>query len=65
VPLRALADEGWILGAPDPTSSVIVNACREAGFEPRIPFETDDGLPMQVLVAASLGVSVATPWLIP
>jgi DNA-binding transcriptional LysR family regulator len=65
VPLQALADEGWILGAPDPTSSVIVNACREAGFEPRISFETDDGLAIQGLVAAGLGVSLTTPWLQP
>jgi DNA-binding transcriptional LysR family regulator len=65
VPLPALADESWILGAPDPTSSVIVNACREAGFEPRIAFETDDGLAIQGLVAAGLGVSLTTPWLLP
>jgi DNA-binding transcriptional LysR family regulator len=58
-----LAHEGWIVGAPDPTSSLIVNACREAGFEPRIAFETDDALAIQSLVAAGLGVSLTTPWL--
>jgi DNA-binding transcriptional LysR family regulator len=63
VRLEALADEGWIVGAPDPTSSLIVNACREAGFEPRIAFETDDALAIQSLVAAGLGVSLTTPWL--
>jgi DNA-binding transcriptional LysR family regulator len=65
VRLEALADEGWIVGAPDPTSSVIVNACREAGFEPRVAFETDDALAIQSLVAAGLGVSLTTPWLNP
>jgi DNA-binding transcriptional LysR family regulator len=63
VRLSALAHEQWIVGAPDPASSVIVNACRDAGFEPRIAFETDDALAIQGLVAAGLGVSLTTPWL--
>jgi DNA-binding transcriptional LysR family regulator len=63
--LAALADERWIVGAPDPASAVIVNACRAAGFEPRIAFETDDALAIQSLVAAGLGISLTTPWLQP
>jgi DNA-binding transcriptional LysR family regulator len=63
VPLAALSDEPWIVGAPDPASSVIVSACREAGFEPRVAFESDDALAIQSLVAAGLGVSLTTPWL--
>ena len=63
VPLAALRDEGWIVGAPDPTSSVIVAACQRAGFEPRVAFETDDALTTQSLVAAGLGVSLASPWI--
>jgi DNA-binding transcriptional LysR family regulator len=63
VSLAALAAEAWIVGAPDPASSVIVSACREAGFEPRLVFETDDALAIQSLVAAGLGVSLTTPWL--
>jgi DNA-binding transcriptional LysR family regulator len=63
VPLSALRDEGWIVGAPDPTSSVIVAACQRAGFEPRVAFETDDALTTQSLVAAGLGVSLASPWI--
>jgi DNA-binding transcriptional LysR family regulator len=63
VPLGALSDESWIVGAPDPASSVIVTACREAGFEPRVAFESDDALAIQSLVAAGLGVSLTTPWL--
>jgi DNA-binding transcriptional LysR family regulator len=62
--LAALDGEQWIIGAPDPASSVIVNACRDAGFEPRIAFETDDALATQSLVAAGLGVSLTTPWLL-
>ena len=63
VPLPQLRDEAWIVGAPDPSSSVIVAACREAGFEPPIAYETDDALAIQSLVAAGLGVSLTTPWL--
>jgi DNA-binding transcriptional LysR family regulator len=63
VPLAELREEGWIVGAPDPTSSVIVAACQRAGFEPRVAFETDDALTTQSLIAAGLGVSLASPWL--
>jgi DNA-binding transcriptional LysR family regulator len=61
--LETLAEDAWIVGAPDPPSSVIVTACREAGFEPRVAFETDDALATQSLVAAGLGVSLSSPWL--
>jgi DNA-binding transcriptional LysR family regulator len=63
VGLEALQHEPWIVGAPDPSSSVIVAACRQAGFEPQITYETDDPLAIQSLVAAGLGVSLTTPWL--
>jgi DNA-binding transcriptional LysR family regulator len=63
VELGSLRDDGWIVGAPDPASSLIANACRAAGFEPRVVFETDDPLAIQSLVAAGLGVSLTTPWL--
>jgi DNA-binding transcriptional LysR family regulator len=63
LPLDALRDEAWIIGAPDPASSVIVTACQRAGFEPRVAFETDDALTTQGLVAAGLGVSLASPWM--
>jgi len=63
VPLFELRDEAWIVGAPDPTSSIIVAACHRAGFEPQVAFETDDALATQSLVAAGLGVSLSSPWL--
>jgi DNA-binding transcriptional LysR family regulator len=63
VALAELRDEPWIVGAPDPTSSIIVSACLRAGFEPRIAFETDDALTTESLVAAGLGVSLSSPWL--
>ncbi|MGZ4385144.1 MAG: LysR family transcriptional regulator [Gaiellaceae bacterium] len=63
VSLLDLRDEQWIVGAPDPTSSIIVTACHRAGFEPSIAFDTDDALATQSLVAAGLGVSLSSPWL--
>jgi DNA-binding transcriptional LysR family regulator len=63
VALADLRGESWIVGAPDPSSSVIAAACHAAGFEPRVAFETDDPLATQSLVAAGLGVSLTTPWL--
>jgi len=63
VALESLRDEPWIVGAPDPSSAVIVAACQAAGFEPRIAHQTDDPLAIQSLVAAGIGVSLTTPWL--
>jgi len=63
VDLATLARERWIVGAADDPSSVIVAACRAAGFEPEIAFRTDDALATQSLVAAGLGVSLSSPWL--
>lgn len=63
VRLSSLASEPWIIGAPDPSSSIIVSACQEAGFTPQISYETDDPLAIQSLVAAGLGVTLTTPWL--
>jgi DNA-binding transcriptional LysR family regulator len=63
VVLAELRDERWLVGAPDPTSSIIVSACHRAGFEPSIAFETDDALATQSLVGAGLGVSLSSPWL--
>ncbi len=63
VKLSDLSGEHWIVGAPDPSSSIIVNACIAAGFEPNVIFETDDPLATQSLVASGLGVSLSSPWL--
>lgn len=63
VALAALAEEPWIVGARDAASSIIVAACRRAGFEPRVALESDDALATQSLVAAGLGVSLSSPWL--
>ena len=43
VPLAKLADEAWLRGVGSSScGEVIVQACRDAGFEPRIAFESDE-----------------------
>lgn len=64
VDLAALEADSWIVGARDAASSVILAACRQAGFEPRVALESDDALASQSLVAAGLGVSLSSPWLV-
>lgn len=61
--LTDLADEPWIQGVHHgSTMDVLPRACRQAGFEPRIAFRTDDQMTVRGLVAAGLGVALA-PWL--
>ncbi|WP_214318358.1 LysR family transcriptional regulator [Nonomuraea sediminis] len=58
--LRDLAEERWIQGVHHgSTMDVLPRACREAGFEPRIAFRTDDQMTVRGLVAAGLGVALA------
>jgi DNA-binding transcriptional LysR family regulator len=61
VALAELAGDAWITGARDRPSSLTLDACRAAGFEPRVAFETDDALAIQSLVGAGLGVALAAP----
>jgi DNA-binding transcriptional LysR family regulator len=59
VPLAELADEPWLCGVrPSSCGEVIVAACREAGFEPRIAFESDEYQVLQGYVAAGLGFTL-------
>jgi molybdate transport repressor ModE-like protein len=59
VPVDELADELWLAGSrPSNCGEVVVRACRDAGFEPRIGFESDDYHVMQGFIAAGLGVTL-------
>jgi len=57
--LGDLADEEWMVGPGEtcPDVAVFTRACREAGFEPRIAFESDDYLAIQGFVASGMGLS--------
>ena len=59
VPLDAFTDTEWLCGSrPSTCGEVVFRACRDAGFEPRIGFETDDYHVMQGFIAAKLGVTL-------
>jgi DNA-binding transcriptional LysR family regulator len=57
--LADLHAEEWVQTAPEsPCARHVVHSCREAGFEPRVSFETDDYETVQGLVAAGVGVAL-------
>lgn len=58
--LEELRDEHWILGRRDyvPDEAIFDRACRRAGFEPQMAFESDDYLAIQGFVAAGVGVAL-------
>jgi DNA-binding transcriptional LysR family regulator len=58
--LEELADEAWTAASPD---GLIVRACREAGFEPRIAIQSSDPLAISAVVRAGLAVTL-TPQLL-
>jgi len=59
VPLIEFSETEWLCGSrPSSCGDVVIGACRDAGFEPRIGFETDDYHVMQGFIAAGLGVTL-------
>jgi DNA-binding transcriptional LysR family regulator len=58
--LPELADETWTAAT---RNGLIVRACIAAGFEPRVPYLTDDPLSIRGIVSAGLAVSL-TPQLL-
>ncbi|MBA2545513.1 MAG: LysR family transcriptional regulator [Solirubrobacterales bacterium] len=59
VKIADLSDEEWLCGnEPSSCRQHVVSACRSAGFEPKISFETDDYQVLQGLVASGLGVGL-------
>jgi molybdate transport repressor ModE-like protein len=55
--LERLADETWIAGC-ERCRAYLLQACREAGFEPLVRHETDDYVVVQNLVAHGLGIAL-------
>ena len=59
VSIAELADEPWLCSTrPSSCSELVLVACREAGFEPRVEFESDDYSVLQGFVAGGLGVTL-------
>ena len=54
-----LRNEDWVqTSATSPCARHVVRVCRDAGFEPRVSFESDDYDTVQGLVAAGVGVAL-------
>jgi DNA-binding transcriptional LysR family regulator len=59
VALADLSEEDWINSCPGTScDQVVLNACRGAGFEPRVVIESDENDQMQACVAGGLGVAL-------
>jgi DNA-binding transcriptional LysR family regulator len=60
VSLTDLRDEDWIEGAGEetPCSLILIAACQDAGFEPRIAFNSGNFEVVQQLVAAGVGCAL-------
>ena len=59
VPVSDLGDEDWLCGAlPSSCRDQVIELCRDAGFEPRISFRSEDYEVIKGFVAAGLGVTI-------
>lgn len=57
--LEQLRDETWIGGTPASAfQQLVLHSCRQAGFEPRIAYGTQDYRAVQAFVANGLGVAL-------
>lgn len=59
VAIEELSKEDWILGSSTrcPDGMLLTQTCRDAGFEPRIAFYSDDYLAVQGFVAGGFGIT--------
>src|SRR5919112_4394670 len=61
VALTDLRDEDWMLVGLRGTcadSNIVLRACQQAGFEPRVAYTSDDYFAIQGLVASGMGVAL-------
>jgi len=59
VNMNELSEEVWLCGdSPSSCGAMVKRACQDAGFDPRVGFESDDYHVLQGFVAAGLGVTL-------
>lgn len=57
--LSELSDESWLAGpAPGSCRELTVRSCQQAGFDPKITFESNEYTVIKSMVAAGLGVTL-------
>ncbi|MEV6890861.1 LysR family transcriptional regulator [Kribbella sp. NPDC051137] len=66
IELEALANDDWVMPAPgNPIRDVVLLACEQAGFQPRVVHQSDDFRAVAALVAAGGGVSLVPRLAVP
>jgi DNA-binding transcriptional LysR family regulator len=66
IELSLLAGDDWVMTAPgNPIRDVVLLACEQAGFEPRVVHQSDDFRAVAALVAAGGGVSLVPRLAVP
>ncbi|MDX3003822.1 LysR family transcriptional regulator [Kribbella solani] len=66
IELAALADDDWVMPTPgNPIRDVVMLACEQFGFQPRIVHQSDDFRAIAALVAAGAGVSLVPRLAVP
>ncbi|MGW7685030.1 LysR family transcriptional regulator [Kribbella sp. NPDC054772] len=66
IELAMLAQDDWVMTTPgNPIRDVVVLACEQAGFQPRIVHQSDDFRAVAALVAAGAGVSLVPRLAVP
>jgi DNA-binding transcriptional LysR family regulator len=66
VPLAELSQMTWLCGSlPSTCGEVVLSACRSAGFEPEVGFESDDYHVMQGFIFAGLGTTLLPDLAVP
>ncbi|MFG1907484.1 LysR family transcriptional regulator [Kribbella sp. NPDC048928] len=64
--LSVLSNDDWVMTAPgNPIRDVVLLACEQAGFQPRIVHQSDDFRAVAALVAAGGGVSLVPRLAVP
>jgi DNA-binding transcriptional LysR family regulator len=61
IAMDELAGEPWLLGdvaGTCPDSNIVLRACQDAGFEPRVEYSSEDYNAVQGMVAAGMGVAL-------
>jgi molybdate transport repressor ModE-like protein len=59
VRVEDLAEEDWLCGAmPSSCRFQVISLCREAGFEPKITFQSEDYEVIKRFIAGGLGISI-------
>ncbi|MEU8224401.1 LysR family transcriptional regulator [Kribbella sp. NPDC048915] len=66
IELSMLADDDWVTTSPgNPIRDVVLLACEQAGYQPRIVHQSDDFRAVAALVAAGGGVSLVPRLAVP